>query len=160
MSKMDTIYSKYLLQADCCCMYSGALWGSVPLLVWAGGTYALRPEDFPEEQSCTDWLEAHMLPLGILAPGCDKHGVCRPNSLKALAKMWSFAKWHGPAPHPWALRSPFPYACASMRSYCRGFSYSVTLMPTTSTRFRDTIKTLGWVTGASALLHSSVDSSW
>ena len=29
---------------------------------------------------------------------------------------WS-AKWHGKAPHPYAIQEPFPYASASMRKY-------------------------------------------
>ena len=85
----------------------------MPLLFWAGGTYARRPEDFPPEPSSAAWLEEHLLPLNLMTPGFRHHG-----SLQELAKTWSLAKWHGQAPHPFAIKMPFPYATASMRSYC------------------------------------------
>ena len=46
----STKYSKYLLRDHANCFYTGII-GEVPLLFWAGGTYARRPEDFPQEQS-------------------------------------------------------------------------------------------------------------
>jgi len=114
-------YSAYLLHASARCFYSldnnarlsAPGRGPVPLLFWSGGTYARRPEDFPPEQSSAAWLEEHLLPLNLQAPGFKHH-----DSLEKLAKTWSLAKWHGKAPHPFAIKQPFPYATASMRSYC------------------------------------------
>ena len=109
-----TKYAKYLLHDNAHCFYALEYAGqSMPLLFWAGGTYARRPEDFPQEQSSAAWLEEHLLPLDIKAPGFLHH-----DSLEGLAKTWSLAKWHGQAPHPFAIKEPFPYATASMRSYC------------------------------------------
>ena len=110
-----TKYSKYLLHDSARCFYSPCFHshGPVPLLFWSGGTYARRPEDFPPEQSSAAWLEEHLLPLNLQAPGFQRH-----DSLEKLAKTWSLAKWHGKAPHPFAIKQPFPYATASMRSYC------------------------------------------
>ena len=85
----------------------------MPLLFWAGGTYARRPEDFPQEQLSAAWLEKFLLPLNMKKPGFKWH-----ESLQDFAKTWSSAKWHGKAPHPYAIREPFPYASASMRQYC------------------------------------------
>ena len=84
----------------------------MPLLFWAGGTYARRPEDFPQEQSSAAWLEEFLLPLQMKVPGFKWH-----ESLEDLAKTWRSAKWHGKAPHPYAIQQPFPYASASMRKY-------------------------------------------
>ena len=114
-----SIYSKYLLFEGSSCFYiSKRPYCFMPLLFWAGGTYARRPEDFPQEQSSAAWLEQFLLPLGLTAP------VLRPRrfylnheSLSDLAKTWSSAKWHGKAPHPYAINEPFPYASASMRKY-------------------------------------------
>ena len=116
-----SIYSEYLLFDSSSCFYiSNVPHAFMPLLFWAGGTYARRPEDFPQEQSSAAWLEQFLLPLGLTAP------VLRPRrfylnheSLSDLAKTWSSAKWHGKAPHPYAIREPFPYASASMRKYYR-----------------------------------------
>jgi hypothetical protein len=110
-----TKYSKYLLHDSARCFYSSDSGGHgpVPLLFWSGGTYARRPEDFPPEQSSAAWLGEHLLPLNLEAPGFRHH-----DSLEKLAKTWSLAKWHGKAPHPFAIKQPFPYATASMRSYC------------------------------------------
>ena len=88
----------------------------MPLLFWAGGTYARRPEDFPQEQSSAAWLEEFLLPLELKAPRFEWH-----ESLEDLAKTWRSAKWHGKAPHPYAIREPFPYASASMRKYYSDF---------------------------------------
>jgi hypothetical protein len=88
----------------------GAQWQ--PLLVWAGGTYARREADFPEEQSTATWLKTHMLPLDIKAPGFD---MCR--SLEQVLKTWERAEWYGKAPHRLALTKPFPYATASMQEF-------------------------------------------
>ena len=90
----------------------------VPLFFWSGGTYAHRPEDFPPEQSSAAWLAEHLLPLNLKTPGFQHH-----DSLEKLAKTWSVAKWHGKAPHPFAIRQPFPYATASMRSYFKVHDY-------------------------------------
>ena len=115
-----TKYEKYLLHDSARCFYASDLGehGPVPLLFWAGGTYARRPEDFPLEQSSAAWLEEHLLPLNLMRPGFRYH-----DSLEKLAKTWSLAKWHGKAPHPFAIKQPFPYATASMRSYCDGDDY-------------------------------------
>ena len=116
-----TKYSKYLLHANARCFYSSdfaLLPGPIPLLFWSGGTYARRPEDFPPEQSSPAWLEKHLLPLNLQPPGFRHH-----NSLEELAKNWSLAKWHGKAPHPFAISQPFPYAIASMRSYAYAPKY-------------------------------------
>ena len=127
-----TKYSKYLLKANARCFYSSdfaLLPGPIPLLFWSGGTYARRPEDFPPEQSSAAWLEEHLLPLNLQPPGFRHH-----NSLEELAKNWSLAKWHGKAPHPFAISQPFPYAIASMRSYCSDFynDFFITSVPKTS----------------------------
>ena len=114
-----SIYSEYLLSVSSFVFFRSSLPGwPMPLLFWAGGTYARRPEDFPQEQSSAAWLEEFLLPLGLTAP------VLRPRrfylnheSLSDLAKTWSSAKWHGKAPHPYAINEPFPYASASMRKY-------------------------------------------
>ena len=50
-------------------------------------------------------------------------GFRHHNSLEELAKNWSLAKWHGKAPHPFAISQPFPYAIASMRSYAYAPKY-------------------------------------
>ncbi len=114
-----TKYSKYLLRESSQCFYRSDLPGwSMPLLLWAGGTYARRPEDFPKEQSSAAWLEDYLLPLDLKTPRFKWH-----QSLEDLAKTWSSAKWHGKAPHPYAIKEPFPYASASMRSHCR-FGYT------------------------------------
>ena len=42
-----SIYSKYLLWESSSCFYISQP-GLMPLLFWAGGTYARRPEDFPQ----------------------------------------------------------------------------------------------------------------
>ena len=55
----------------------------MPLLFWAGGTYARRPEDFPQEQSPAAWLEEFLLPLELKAPVFEWHA-----SLEDLAKYW------------------------------------------------------------------------
>ena len=108
-----SIYSKYLLFDSSFCFYYSHLPGwPMPLLFWAGGTYARRPENFPQEQSSAAWLEKFLLPLGLKAPGFKWH-----ESLSDLAKTWSSAKWHGKAPHPYAINQPFPYLSASMRKY-------------------------------------------
>ena len=110
----STKYEKYLLHDSAHCFFALEFPGhEMPLLFWAGGTYARRPEDFPQEQSSAAWLEQHMLPLYIEAPGFRRH-----DSLEGLAKTWSLAKWHGQAPHPFAIKEPFPYATTSMRAYC------------------------------------------
>ena len=110
-----TKYSKYLLHDNAHCFYALDFGGHgpVPLLLWCGGTYARRPEDFPPEQSSAAWLEEHLLPLNLQPPSFRRH-----DSLEKLAKTWSLAKWHGKSPHPYAIKQPFPYATASMRSYC------------------------------------------
>ena len=84
----------------------------MPLLFWAGGTYARRPDDFPQEQSSAAWLEEFLLPLELKAPVFEWHA-----SLEDLAKTWRSTKWHGKAPHPYAIKEAFPYAIASMRKY-------------------------------------------
>ena len=120
LGPQQTKYSKYLLHDSARCFYAldcGG-YGPVPLLFWSGGTYARRPENFPPEQSSAAWLEEHLLPLTLEAPGFRRH-----DSLEKLAKTWSLAKWHGKAPHPSAIKQPFPYATASMRSYCYVHDY-------------------------------------
>ena len=116
----STKYEEYLLTDNALCFYAldthpegPAPWAFMPLLFWAGGTYARRPEYFPQEQSSAPWLEEHLLPLAMEAPGFRGH-----ISLEKLAKTWRLAKWHGRAPHPFAIKEPFPYAVASMRAYC------------------------------------------
>ena len=112
-----SIYSKYLLFDSSKCFYITHLSGwPMPLLFWAGGTYARGPENFPQEQSSAAWLEKFLLPLGLKAPGFKWH-----ESLRDLAKTWSSAKWHGKAPHSYAIAEPFPYASASMRKYYRDY---------------------------------------
>ena len=108
-------YFRYLLWESSACFYRSEFPGwSMPLLLWAGGTYARRPEDFPQEQSSKAWLEEYLLPLDLKAPGFRWH-----ESVEKLAKTWSSARWHGKAPHPHAIKEPFPYASPSMRKYCR-----------------------------------------
>jgi hypothetical protein len=112
-----SIYSKYVLWESSSCFYSSDLPGwPMPLLFWAGGTYARRPEDFPQEQSSAAWLEEFLLPLELKTPRFKWH-----KSLEDLAKTWRSAKWHGKAPHPRAISEPFPYASASMRKYWRDY---------------------------------------
>jgi hypothetical protein len=50
-------YSKYKLH---CISFDPELHYDQPLFLWAGGTYARREADFPEEQSTATWLETHM----------------------------------------------------------------------------------------------------
>ena len=110
-----TVYRRYLLWESSACFYRSEFPGwSMPLLLWAGGTYARRPEDFPQEQSSKAWLEEYLLPLDLKAPGFRRH-----ESVENLAKTWSSARWHGKAPHPHAIKEPFPYASPSMRKDCR-----------------------------------------
>jgi len=113
-----SIYSEYLLSVPSSCFYRSIFPSSrpMPLLFWAGGTYARRPEDFPQEQSSAAWLEEFLLPLEMRAPGIRSKYLYH-DSCSDLAKTWSSAKWHGKAPHPYAIREPFPYASASMRKY-------------------------------------------
>ena len=116
-----SIYSKYLLWESSSCFYSSDLPGwAMPLLFWAGGTYARRPEDFPQEQSSAAWLEKFFLPLELKTPKFKWH-----ESLGDLAKTWSSAKWHGKAPHPHAIKEPFPYACPSMICLSQEFDCTV-----------------------------------
>ena len=111
-----SIYSEYLLSVSSFVFFRSRLPGwPMPLLFWAGGTYARRPEDFPQEQSSAAWLEEFLLPLKMRAPGIRSIQTC--GYCSDLAKTWSSAKWHGKAPHPYAIREPFPYASASMRKY-------------------------------------------
>lgn len=108
-----SLYSNYVLWQSSHCFYSSHFPGwAMPLLFWAGGTYARRPEDFPKEQSSAAWLEEFLLPLELKAPVFEWHA-----SLEDLAKTWRSAKWHGKAPHPYAIKEAFPYAIASMRKY-------------------------------------------
>ena len=108
-----SIYSKYLLWGTSSCFYISHLPGyPMPFLFWAGGTYARRPEDFPQEQSSAAWLEEFLLPLEMKPPTFKWH-----ESMWDFAKTWRSAKWHGKAPHPYAIKGPFPYDSASMRKY-------------------------------------------
>ena len=108
-----SIYSKYPHWGSSSCFCISHLPEyPIPLLFWAGGTYARRPEDFPQEQSSAAWLEEFLLPLELKAPMYKWH-----ESLRDLPKTWSSAKGHGKAPHPYAISEPFPYASASMRKY-------------------------------------------
>ena len=50
-----------------------------------------------------------------------RHFCLNHKSLSDLAKTWSSAKWHGKAPHSYAINEPFPYASASMRKYWGGY---------------------------------------
>ena len=112
-----SIYSQYLVWESGSCFYSSDLDGwPMSLLFWGGRTYARRPEDFPQEQSSAAWLEEFLLPLGLKTPRFKMH-----QSLQDLAKTWSSAKWHGKAPHSYALKERFPFASASMRKYWRDY---------------------------------------
>ena len=56
------IYSKYLLWESSSCFYSSDSSGwAMPILFWAGGTYARRPEDF---------RKSNLLPLGWRSSCC------------------------------------------------------------------------------------------
>ena len=104
-----TMYTQYKL--DCVSPEpTSSSCGPLELLLWAGGTYARREADFPDEQSSSTWLETYMLPLGIKAPG---FRCCR--DFEQVLKTWKHAQWYGKAPHRLALKTPFPYATTSMQ---------------------------------------------
>ena len=103
-----TKYTQYKLH----CVFSPDFHFAMPFFLWAGGTYARREADFPEEQSTATWLETHILPLGIKAPG---FRFCR--SVEQVLTTWEQTRWYGKAPHRLALSKPFPYATASMREF-------------------------------------------
>ena len=109
-----TLYTQYKL--DCVSPEPTRLsYGQLQFLLWAswaGGTYARREADFPDEQSSSTWLETYMLPLGIKAPG---FRCCR--DFEQVLKTWKHAQWYGKAPHRLALETPFPYATTSMQKF-------------------------------------------
>ena len=68
MPRSDRLNSPSIWESSSC-LYSSDLPGCpMPLLFWAGGTYARRPEDVPQEQSSAAWMEEFLLPLELKTP--------------------------------------------------------------------------------------------
>ncbi len=89
-------------------------------LLWIGGTYAKNPQSFPQEQSSVKWFHCKLRPLRIAAPAwftnmCKtrlrQRAVCQlPEDWSDdFERIWKTLRWHGNAPHPYALQFPLAF---------------------------------------------------